>query len=300
MVAMMTGTTDSPGAGAPERARRAGAARVRHNAFSMPKPPRQFRDTSALAVGSATSGLLAYVFFALVTRALGSGGAAPVSVLWAYWSFAGAALTFPIQHWIARSVVAHEGERSVRTAMPGVLRLSLLAAVVTFVASWLGRDLLFGSGDVWFPLLVGAVTLASAAMGVVRGVLTARRRFRAVGLGLVCENLLRSAAALVLMAAGVRSPGRLRAVPAARVRLGGGLPLHLPALAAGARRARATRRGPSSPGPGGGQVIGQVVLTGGPVVLALAGGSPAEVTRCSPGWRCSGRRTRWPWGWSPS
>ena len=31
-------------------------------------------------------------------------------------------------------------------------------------------------------------------------------------------------------------------------------------------------------GAGGGQVIGQVVLTGGPVVLALAGGSPAEVT----------------------
>ena len=70
---------------------------VRHNAVSMPK----LRDTSALAVGSATSGLLAYVFFAIVTRALGSEGAAPLSVLWAYWSFAGAALTIPIQHWIA-------------------------------------------------------------------------------------------------------------------------------------------------------------------------------------------------------
>ena len=99
-------------------------------------------------------------------------------MLWAYWSFAGAALTFPLQHWIARSVVAHGGERSVRTALPGVLRWSLLAGVVTFGAAWLGRDLLFGSGDLWFPLLVGAVTLASAAMGIVRGVLTARRRFR--------------------------------------------------------------------------------------------------------------------------
>ena len=118
MVAMMTGTTDSPGAGA-----RTGAA-----CGTMRSRWPKLRDTSALAVGSATSGLLAYVFFALVTRALGSEGAAPVSVLWAYWSFAGAALTFPIQHWIARSVVAHEGERSVRTAMPGVLRLSLLAA----------------------------------------------------------------------------------------------------------------------------------------------------------------------------
>ena len=246
---------------------------MRHNAFSMPK----LRDTSALALGSATSGLLAYVFFAIVTRALGSEGAAPVSVLWAYWSFAGAALTFPIQHWIARSVVAHEGEGSVRAAMPGVLRLSLLAAVVTFVASWLGRDLLFGSGDAWFPLLVGAVTLASAAMGVVRGVLTARRRFGAVGLGLVCENLLRSAAALVLMAAGVRSP----------LAYGLCLLLGYASVAVFPSTFRLSRQGTAgagdSPwaflaGAGGGQVIGQVVLTGGPVVLALAGGSPAQVT----------------------
>ena len=76
---------------------------MRHNAPSMRT---RLRDTSALAFGSAVSGLLAYVFFALVTRALGSEAAAPVAVLWAYWSFAGAALTFPLQHWIARSVSA--------------------------------------------------------------------------------------------------------------------------------------------------------------------------------------------------
>ena len=54
------------------------------------------RDTSLLAVGSLVSGLLAYVFFALVTRTLGAGPAAPVAVLWAWWSFAGAAITFPV------------------------------------------------------------------------------------------------------------------------------------------------------------------------------------------------------------
>jgi O-antigen/teichoic acid export membrane protein len=241
------------------------------------RPPAPLRDTSALAIGSAASGLLAYVFFALVTRALGSAAAAPVSVLWAYWSFAGAALTFPLQHWIARSVVAHGGERSVRTALPGVLRWSVLAGVVTFGASWLGRDLLFGSGDLWFPLLVAAVTLASAAMGIVRGVLTARRRFRAVGLGLVSENLLRSAAALALMLAGVHEP----------VAYGLCLLLGYAAVAAWPSAFRLSRGGTDgdgdSPwvflaGAGGGQVIGQVVLTGGPVVLALAGGSPAEVT----------------------
>jgi len=65
------------------------------------------RDTTALGAGSLVTGLLAYVFFALSTRSLGASAAAPVSVLWTYWSFAAAALTFPLQHWIARSVGTH-------------------------------------------------------------------------------------------------------------------------------------------------------------------------------------------------
>jgi O-antigen/teichoic acid export membrane protein len=237
----------------------------------------KIRHTSALAFGSAVSGLLAYVFFALVTRALGSTAAAPVSVLWAYWSFAGAALTFPLQHWIARSVPAHAGERAVRQALPGALLLSVGAAAVTFAASWFARDLLFHSDEVWFPLLVGAVTLGSAAMGVVRGVLTARRRFGAVGAGLVAENAIRCVAALALMLAGVEDP----------VAYGACLLLGYAAVAGWPSTFRLSRVGlvgdDESPlaflgGAGGGQVLGQAVLTGGPVVLALAGGSAGDVT----------------------
>ena len=69
------------------------------------------RASVSLAAGSVVSGLLAYVLFALVTRGLGAEAAAPVSVLWTMWALAGAAFTFPLQHWITRSVVAgHEGE----------------------------------------------------------------------------------------------------------------------------------------------------------------------------------------------
>ena len=101
-------------------------------------------DTSALAVGSVVGGLLAYVFFALVTRALGAEPAAPVSVLWAWWSFAGAALTFPLQHWITRSVTAHGGERAVRRALARVVLVVAGVAAAAGVVSWLARDLLFG------------------------------------------------------------------------------------------------------------------------------------------------------------
>ena len=74
--------------------------------------------------------MLAYVFFALVTRALDAEGAAPVAVLWSYWSFAAAALTFPLQHWIVRVVAASGGlEGPVRQAMRSIPAIALAAAV---------------------------------------------------------------------------------------------------------------------------------------------------------------------------
>jgi O-antigen/teichoic acid export membrane protein len=253
---------------------RLGESSLGHNALSMTT---RLRDTSALAVGAALSGVLAYLFFALVTHALGSVRAAPVSVLWAYWSFAGAALTFPLQHWISRSVPAHGGERSVREALRSVILVIVGVAVLAGGASWLARDLLFHSPEVWFPVLVAAVTLGSAAMGVVRGVLTARRRFTAVGAGLVAENAIRCLAAAALMIAGVRDP----------VAYGVCLLVGYVAVLAWPSSFRLGRtgspRGEESPltflgGAAGGQLIGQAVLTGGPVVLALAGGSARDIT----------------------
>jgi O-antigen/teichoic acid export membrane protein len=237
----------------------------------------RLRDTTALGVGAALSGVLAYVFFALVTQVLGPVSAAPVSVLWAYWSFAGAALTFPLQHWVARSVPAHDGERSVREALPGVVLVSVGLAALAGGAAWLARDLLFHSGQPWFPVLVGAVTLGAAVMGLVRGVLAARRRFRAVAVGLVAENVVRCVAAALLVVAGVRDP------VAYGLCLVAGYAAVL-AWPSSFRLGRTGRpRGDESPltflgGAGGGQVIGQAVLTGGPVVLALAGGSARDIT----------------------
>jgi O-antigen/teichoic acid export membrane protein len=236
----------------------------------------RLRNTSALGLGAAVSGVLGYVFVALVTHTLGSVRTAPVSVLWAYWSFAGAALTFPLQHWVARSVPAHHGERSVREALGTLYLVSVGVAAVAGGAAWLARDLLFHSDGPWFPLLVSTVTLGAAVMGLVRGVLTARRRFVAVATGLVAENVVRCLAAGALIVAGVRDP------VAYGVCLLAGYAAVL-AWPATFRLARTGSRGEESPltflgGAAGGQLVGQVVLTGGPVVLALAGGSPQDIT----------------------
>ena len=121
---------------------------------------RQRANTAALAAGSALSGLLAYLFFALATRTVGPVEAAPLSVLWTYWSFAAAALTFPLQHWITRAVTAH-GEGAVRLALPRVTMTVLLMSGVVGLLTWLIREALFERNDAWLPVLVAAVTVGA-------------------------------------------------------------------------------------------------------------------------------------------
>ncbi|MGZ4449272.1 MAG: hypothetical protein ACXVW4_05705 [Nocardioides sp.] len=238
------------------------------------------RRPSALALGSAASGVLAYVFFALVTRALGSAGAAPVSILWSWWSFAGAALTFPVQHWVARSVTAHAGELAVRRGVASLARAALAVAVVVLVATWPFRERLFHSGSWWFPALAAAVALMAGAMGLVRGLLSGRHRFGAVAAALLLENLVRAVLAAVLLAAGVDDPVAYGLCLLA----GYATVLVWPsALRPGTTGTPPDPDEHGSPlafvgGAGAAQVVGQAVLTGGPVVLAVLGGSAAAVT----------------------
>ncbi|QBR93654.1 hypothetical protein [Nocardioides euryhalodurans] len=244
--------------------------------MEKPVTARGGRDASVLAAGSLGGGVLAYVFFAMVTRALGADDAAPVAVLWAWWSFAGAALTFPIQHWIARQSALDHGEGGIRHGLP---RVAAAVAAVSLAAgglAWLARDRLFGLDGASFPLLVVAVGVGSALIGLVRGTLSARRRFSAVGTGLAVENALRCAAAAVLMAGGVEDP-----VAYGLALVAGYAAVLIWPAALVPRRGNAGAAGPSLAfvsAASAGQLLAQVTLTGGPVLLAAVGGAPAEVT----------------------
>lgn len=220
--------------------------------------------------------MLAYVFFALVTRALDAEGAAPVAVLWSYWSFAAAALTFPLQHWIVRAVAAAGGmEGAVRQAMRSIPVIALAAALLAGLVGWVARDALFHSSGWEFPALVVAVTLGSAFLGVVRGVLTARHRLVAVGLALVGENALRCVVAAALMTSDVTAARYYGLALAAGQLIGFAWPS---TLRLGSEGPRDVSWVAFVAGASGGQVIAQVLLTGGPVALAFLGGAPAEVT----------------------
>jgi len=241
-----------------------------------PVAARGGRDASALATGSLLSGLLAYVFFALVTRALGAEAAAPVAVLWAWWSFAGAAVTFPLQHWIARQAVVDSGEAGIRRGLPRVAAAVAAAAVAAGLVAGLARERLFGADGLAFPALVAAVAVGAAVVGVVRGLLSARDRFAALGAALVVENAVRCLVAAGLMAADVEAPEAY------------GLALLVGYAASAAWPSALVPRRTGSPGTtrplgflsgaSAGQLLGQVTLTGGPVLLAAVGGAPTEVT----------------------
>jgi O-antigen/teichoic acid export membrane protein len=234
------------------------------------------RDTRALALGSAVSGLLAYLVFALTTRGLGAEAAGPVSVLWSYWAFAGAAFTFPLQHWIARTATAH-GERAVRDTLPQLSVVLLAASLLLGLLAWLAREPLFHRDDLWFPAMVVAVTLGSSITGVVRGALSARGHFVAVAWSLVAENGLRCAAAGALLVADSTS-----VVAFGLCLVAGHLVMALWPSAMRFGTSGDTSEAPHPfaflAGASLAQLIGQCVLTGGPVVLALAGGSQREVT----------------------
>ncbi len=234
------------------------------------------RDAGWLAASSAIGGVLAYVFFAGATRALGPDDAAPVSVLWTWWGLTAAAITFPLQHWITRDVAARGGFAGVRALVPVLSLLTLGVALAGGAVTWLLGESLFGSRSPAFPVLVVLVTLGSALMGVLRGALSSHRRFRALGSTLLAENGVRCGCVLVLTLAGVEEP----AAYGAAIVVG-----HLSALLwTSALVLPRTGEAPTRSGLGlllgaaGGQLLAQLVLTGGPVVLALLGGAPAEVT----------------------
>lgn len=226
-----------------------------------------------LAAGSVVSGVLAYVLFALVTRGLGASAAAPVSVLWTVWALAGAAFTFPLQHWITRCVTAGRAG-DVRGSAGRVGAVVVAASLVAGALAWGFRDRLFHRDDAWFPALVVLVVLGSAAVGVLRGSLAGQGRMGAVAASLVVENAVRCVLVAVLLLAQVHDP------------VAHGLCLvagSLVALWPGAWRfdGPGAGRGGSLAFLGGAataQLLAQGVLTGGAVVLALLGGSPAEIT----------------------
>jgi O-antigen/teichoic acid export membrane protein len=230
-------------------------------------------ESGALLAGSLANGLAAYGFIALGTRSLGAEGFAPVAIVWVFWAFSAALLTFPIQHWVIRQMALDGHSGGVRAAVGRVALLAGVVAVGEGLIALAGGRRLFGDGSWVWPACVAGVAAGAGFVGLVRGVLAGGGRYRAAAVVIGGENAVRLAAGGVLLVLS-RDP-RLLAV----------------ALVTGPLitllRPRALRldrvAGPRPPtglvGAAGLSVLlAQVVLNGGPPLVAALGGQDAEVT----------------------
>jgi len=238
---------------------------------------RVFKQTGALAAGTVVSGFLAYAFFAMATRTLGASRAAPVSLLWTYWAITAAILTFPLQHWTIR-LLAEGAEGTLARSQKRIWAGTAVASALSALLAYMARDVLFHDPSLAYPAMVAAITAGAAFSGLVRGGLAGRRRYAATGVSMAADNLLRVALGVVVAVAG----GGAMAFGLALVAGPFSGFLWLSSLRFVGRNA-AEAESIASPlalasGLAAGSLIAQVVLTGGPVALAVMGGTPQQVT----------------------
>jgi len=165
----------------------------------------------------------------------------------------------------------------VHDALPRVAGVVGLAALATGLLAWLPRDSLFHRDDPAFPILVACVTLGAGFIGVVRGGLSARHQFVTLAVVFVAENASRCLGAVALILANVKAAIDYGICLAAGSFIG----LLWPSSFRFARQQGKPVTDSSFRfigGAAGGQLLGQAVLTGGPVLLALSGGTAAQVT----------------------
>jgi O-antigen/teichoic acid export membrane protein len=229
--------------------------------------------SGALLAGSVVNGLAAYGFIAFGTRSLGADGFAPVAIVWVFWAFSAALLTFPIQHWVIRQMALDGHSGGLRAALGRVVLLAGAVSAGEGVVALVARRRLFGDDSWAWPLCVAGVAAGAGLMGLLRGVLAGSGRFHAAAVAIGGENIVRLAAAGALLAVdrdprlwaaallagplvGLLWPRVLRFDPASSIRPATGL-----VGAAGLS-----------------VLLAQIVLNGGPPLLAGLGAGEAEVT----------------------
>jgi len=227
-----------------------------------------------LAGGSVLTGIFAYLYIALGTREYGTEAFSGVAQLWTIWFFAASVLTFPLQHWVVQRLRADLHGGAVRSVLPRLVGVTLgLGVAVSLVTAVLREDL-FGHPELAYPVAAGAVTVGSGAMGLLRGGLAGRGRFVATGAAIAGENLVRLVlgAVVIAVAADVDWYG---------LAIASGILVLI--LWPSAVRFEGPAVDSVSPltflgNIAGGTVIGHTILTAGPVVLSLVGGTREEVT----------------------
>lgn len=167
--------------------------------------------TVAVATGLVVHGVAAYGFLALAARTLGQEQFAPLGVLWSMIFLVGPGVFIPLEQELARAIAVRrarqEGSGPVirRAAVIGALTAAGLCVVTLLLSGVIRRELLRGETAL---LAAFALGLVGYLLGhLTRGTMAGLGRFRAYGIYLGGEGVLRLLGCVVLAAAGVQAVG---------------------------------------------------------------------------------------------
>lgn len=240
------------------------------------------RGTQWMVAGAGLAAFGAYLFQLIGTRALGGVRYAPIGTLWTIQYLLVSVALLPLETHVARESLRasdQEGRRAVslRRLWLWVCGLALAASGVC----WLLRDELFHGFDD-LAVVVGLIVVTYAAFLIVRGRLAGAERFKAYGVVTATESMTRAGIAGVAAAfsAGVRAFAWIMPVGAALAAVWW-LRVRAPVTEANASPSIAGDRkgsGTFFASTTAANAIMQLLLAGGPLLLAFLDASPAEIS----------------------
>lgn len=149
------------------------------------------------AAASLAAGLGALGFLTVGRFALGLAEFAPMAHVWTVWSMAAATIGFGSQIETVEAMSRGKGPVSIRH-----VRLAVVGAVVAGVLTLVWRVPLFGTTNLFWPLVCTMIPLGSVMTGAARGRLAANDEPRALAIVIAGENVVRFGLAGVLFLVG--------------------------------------------------------------------------------------------------
>ncbi len=242
------------------------------------------RDAALLSAGTVASGLLAYVFNVLAARAMGPEGYGPIAILWVTLFLLAVLLFRPLEQTMARAVAdrvargedAHAPARTIGWFGAGVAAVAGIACL----AAWNPiTDRLFdGHGALTAGLVAGL--LGYGASYLLRGLLGGVQWFGGYGILLLADGGVRVVLGLLLL---IWATPAIAALALAGAAIGGALAPLLSRDRVRMRRLHGTKPTPFEIGAAArfaapATVVAlceQVLISGGPLLVLLAGGPGA-------------------------
>jgi O-antigen/teichoic acid export membrane protein len=232
--------------------------------------------TMTMLTGTILAGIGAYVWQGSGTRTLGENAFSPVAQAWTVMFLVVTILLVPVEQFATRTVAAGDsGRQYLAAALPRIRSLAVLATALLAVTTFLLRDALFDGAAV-YALICAAMVPCFGLVLLSRGILSGERRFASYGWLTGLDSLARLAIGLPVLLMTKSAVAFAATIPAATV-------VGLYWLRYWPRPTR--ERGDPGPSVGtflattvGANSAAQFIVAGGPLILALAGSSGAEVT----------------------